>query len=112
MAPRRPTRLLAAPLAVFLLLGSGAVHEAAAHGTCSVLGFEVNDYGKEGPKADAKRLLDDHIVKWAKKHGITNYHRSGKKTVSCRLYIDVGFFDEWTCTARQKVCYFGRKRTD
>ncbi len=78
---------------------------AEAHGVCKVLGFEVNDYGKEGPKADAKRLLDDHIVKWAKTNKIKSYHRSGKKTVSCRLFIDVGFFDEWTCTAKQKVCH-------
>lgn len=87
----------------FAVATSGST--AQAHGTCKVLGFEVNDFGKKGPAADAKRLLEGHIVKWAKKNNIKSYHRSGKKSVSCKLFIDVGFFDEWTCTAKQTICH-------
>ncbi len=83
----------------------GASAPAEAHGKCKIVGFEVNDYGKEGPKADALRLLEKRIPQWAKENNIKSYHRSGKKSVSCRLFIDVGLFDEWTCTAKQTVCY-------
>lgn len=87
----------------FATLGTST--PASAHGTCKIVGFEVNDYGKEGPKADALRLLEKRIPEWAKEKGIKNYHRRGKKKVSCRLFLDFGFFDEWTCTATQTVCY-------
>lgn len=83
----------------------GGSTPAEAHGKCKVFGFEVNDYGKKGPTADAKRLLDVHVAKWAKENKIKNYHTASKKTVSCRLFIDVGFFDEWTCTAKQTICH-------
>jgi len=98
--------LSVAALAMMFTVGAiGTSTPASAHGKCKVLGFEVNDYGKEGPKRDALRLLDGYIKKWAKENNIKSYHRSGKKKVSCKLYIDVGFFDEWTCTAKQTVCH-------
>ncbi|MEO0619697.1 MAG: hypothetical protein AAFZ01_10520 [Pseudomonadota bacterium] len=80
--------------------------QAVAHGQCKIVGYEVRDFGKVGPTADAKRLLDERIPKWAKKNGYRGAHKSGPKKVSCKLYLDVGFFDEWTCTATQRVCYF------
>ena len=76
---------------------------AMAH--CNVLGFEVNDYGKEGPARDAKALLEKHIVSWAERHNIKSYWKAGKKEVSCKLFLDFGVFDEWTCTAKVRVCY-------
>ena len=88
----------------FSILGPVAGTSVPAHAKCSILGFEVNDYGIEGPKKDALRLLDVHIKNWAKEKNIKHY-RKGKKKVSCRLFIDVGFFDEWTCTAKASVCY-------
>jgi len=74
---------------------------------CQKLGFSVNDYGKEGPKRDAKRMLDGYIKEWANKHGIKRY-RTGKKTVTCELFLDVGFFDEHTCKAVASVCWRGK----
>ncbi|MEL7542168.1 MAG: hypothetical protein AAGJ70_00170 [Pseudomonadota bacterium] len=96
---------LVATIAVISTLTSYAP-EASAHGQCKIVGYEVRDFGKVGPTADAKRLLDERIPKWAKKNGYRGAHKSGKKKVSCKLYLDVGFFDEWTCTATQRVCYF------
>ena len=88
---------------IFVSLGTST--PVSAHGTCKVLAFEVNDFGKKGPAADAKRLLDVHIANWAKTNKIKSHHTRGKKEVQCRLFLDFGFFDEWTCKASQTVCY-------
>lgn len=74
--------------------------------TCTRLGFSVNDYGKEGPTRDAKRLLDGYIAKWTKENGIKRY-RTGKKTVECKLFLDLIIFDEHTCKASASVCWNG-----
>ena len=78
----------------------------SAHATCSRLAFSVNDYGKEGPTNDAKALLDKHIAKWAADHGVKKY-TTGKKDVTCELFLDVGLFDEHTCRAEANVCWTG-----
>jgi len=77
-----------------------------ASAACQKLGFTVNDYGKVGPTNDAKRLLDKYIKEWTSKHGIKKY-RTGKKTVTCELFIAVGFFDEYTCKAVASFCWNG-----
>jgi hypothetical protein len=59
-----------------------------AEAKCTRLAFSVNDYGKEGPARDAKQLLDKYIKEWTAERGITNY-RTGKKDVTCELFIDV-----------------------
>ena len=78
----------------------------AADAKCSRLGFTVNDYGKDGPTNDAKNLLDKHIAKWAADNKIKSF-TTGKKDVKCDLFLDVGLFDEYTCTAEANVCYGG-----
>ena len=78
----------------------------SAHAACQRLAFSVNDYGKEGPANDAKKLLDKYIAEWTAKNGIENY-RVGKKDVTCELYLDVGFFDEYTCKAAATFCWNG-----
>ncbi|HRY07637.1 MAG TPA: hypothetical protein P5114_10995 [Hyphomicrobiaceae bacterium] len=75
-----------------------------AQAKCTRLGFSVNDYGKEGPTADAKKLLDKHIASWAAERGITKY-RTGKKDVTCDLFLDFIVFDEHTCRAEADVCW-------
>lgn len=94
-------RLAALGIASAVLFGV-TVSPAAAK--CTRLGFSVNDYGKEGPTNDAKKLLDQYIADWAKKQGIAKY-TTGKKTVNCELFLDVGFFDEHTCRAEATVCW-------
>lgn len=74
--------------------------------TCTRLGFSVNDFGKEGPTRDAKRLLDGYIAKWTKENGIKRY-RTGKKSVTCELYLDLIVVDEHTCKATASVCWNG-----
>jgi hypothetical protein len=78
----------------------------AADARCTRLAFSVNDYGKDGPTKDAQTLLDKHIAKWAADNGIQKY-TTGKKTVSCELYLDVILFDEHTCKAEASVCWDG-----
>ena len=78
-----------------------------AYAKCTRLAFSVNDYGKEGPTRDAKRLLDVYIAKWTAENGIKKY-RTGKKSVSCKLFLDFGFFDEHTCRAEADVCWRGK----
>lgn len=75
-----------------------------ANAACKKFGFTVNDYGKEGPTNDAKNLLDKHVAEWASKNGVSEYS-TGKKSVSCELFLDVILFDEHTCTASATVCW-------
>lgn len=75
-----------------------------AHAKCTRLGFSVNDYGKEGPTNDAKKLLDGYIAKWASENGIAKY-KTGTKTVKCDLFLDFVVFDEHTCRAEADVCW-------
>jgi hypothetical protein len=77
---------------------------APADAACKKFAFLVNDYGKEGPTNDAKKLLDKNIAEWATQNGITAY-QTGKKTVTCELFLDVILFDEHTCTAQANVCW-------
>jgi hypothetical protein len=77
---------------------------APADAACKKFAFLVNDYGKEGPTNDAKKLLDKNISEWAAQNGITSY-QTGKKTVTCELFLDVILFDEHTCTAQANVCW-------
>jgi hypothetical protein len=75
-----------------------------ADAKCTRLAFSVNDYGKDGPTRDAKQLLDKYIAQWAAERGIKKY-TTGKKDVSCELFLDFGFFDEHTCKASASVCW-------
>lgn len=86
--------------AFFVLAYSGSV----AARECTRLAFSVNDYGIEGPKRDAQKLLDRYIAEWTAQKGIKGY-RVGKKTVSCKLFLDVGVFNEHTCRAEASVCW-------
>lgn len=91
-----------AALAALVVAATATVADAR----CTRLAFSVNDYGKVGPTADAKRLLDGHIAKWAAENGVTNY-RTGPKSVTCELYLDLIVFDEYTCKAEASVCWGG-----
>ncbi len=81
-----------------------AVAATAADAKCTRLAFSVNDYGKDGPTKDAMKLLDTYIAKWAADNGIKKY-TTGKKSVSCELYLDLLLFDEHTCKAEASVCW-------
>ncbi len=91
-------------LALASVLVALAALSAPADAACKKFGFTVNDYGKEGPTNDAKNLLDKHISEWAAQNGVAEY-QTGKKNVSCELFLDVILFDEHTCTASATVCW-------
>jgi hypothetical protein len=90
--------------AVAITAGLSSVAEAR----CTKLAFSVNDYGKSGPTADAQKLLDTYIAKWTAERGVKTY-TTGKKDVSCELFLDVGLFDEHTCKAAATVCWPGNE---
>lgn len=90
-------RLIAGLAAVLLL------SPIAAQAECKRLAFSVNDYGKVGPARDAQALLDKSAAKWAAARGASS-HNVGKKTVTCKLFLDFVVFDEYTCTAEATVC--------
>jgi len=96
--------LTAAVLAILMCFAA-----TSSWAACQKLGFTVNDYGKKGPIRDAKKLLDKYIGEWTAERGIKRY-RTGKKTVSCELFLDVGFFDEHTCKATATFCWKGRAK--
>jgi len=71
---------------------------------CRTRSFLVNDYGKDGPTADAKRLLDQDIADWSKANRLQNV-KVGDKSVQCEQFLNFVVFDEWTCTASAQVCW-------
>ncbi|MBY0558639.1 hypothetical protein [Hyphomicrobium sp.] len=78
----------------------------SANAECKRYGFTVNDYGKDGPTKDAKELLDKLIQSKMTERGVSDF-RTGKKTVSCELFLNFIVFDEHTCTAEATVCWGG-----
>ena len=78
----------------------------SANASCRHLAYIVNDYGKDGPTKVAKDLLDKYIASWAGENKIKGYS-TGKKDVSCSLFLDFGVFDEYTCKATAQVCWGG-----
>jgi len=78
----------------------------SASAECKRYGFTVNDYGKDGPTKDAKDLLDKLIQSKMTERGVSDFH-TGKKTVSCELFLNFIVFDEHTCTAEATVCWGG-----
>ncbi|MGQ0673072.1 MAG: hypothetical protein ACT4N2_09375, partial [Hyphomicrobium sp.] len=95
---------LTSTLATLAIFATVPLLADPAAAKCRKMGFTVNDYGKEGPTADAKSLLDKHIAEWAASQGIRKF-TTGKKDVSCELFLDVILFDEHTCTASATVCW-------
>ena len=75
-----------------------------AEAKCTRLAFSVIVHGKEGPTKDAKKLLDKYISEWTAERGIENYN-TGKKDVTCELFLDFIVFDEYTCRAEANVCW-------
>ncbi|MDX2263919.1 MAG: hypothetical protein NW215_02975 [Hyphomicrobiales bacterium] len=94
-------RTIFVALACAAVLSAGGPAEARQ---CKSFGFAVNDYGKEGPTRDALALLDVHIKKQMDERGVKKY-TVGKKSVSCKLFLDFIVFDEWTCTAVADACW-------
>ncbi|MBN9280693.1 MAG: hypothetical protein J0H37_00175, partial [Hyphomicrobium denitrificans] len=99
--------------AIFNLAAAGATAAAfiaavslPATAACKRYGFTVNDYGKDGPTKDAKALLDKTIASKMSELGVKDY-RTGKKSVSCELFLNFIVFDEHTCTAEATVCWGG-----
>ena len=90
----------------FLAVALGATSAVPAMAACKKFGFEVNDYGKDGPTRDAKALLDKHIATWAQQQGISHY-TVGKKDVTCELFLNLIVVDEHTCRAVATVCWQG-----
>ncbi|MBS0252959.1 MAG: hypothetical protein JSR78_18025 [Proteobacteria bacterium] len=96
-------------IAAFGLAATIAVASAAsANAECKRYGFTVNDYGKDGPTNDAKSLLDKLISDKMSEKGVKDY-RTGKKSVSCEMFLNFIVFDEHTCTAEATVCWGASK---
>src|SRR5581483_2942585 len=98
MISRSTSVALAAIAAVVCAAASPALAK------CQRLAYSVNDYGKEGPTNDAKKLLDKYIADWTKGQGIAKY-TVGKKDVKCDLFLNFIVFDEHTCQASALVCW-------
>jgi len=99
---RATSALGAFGLVLALAVGTAGTTPVAA--ACKKFGFEVNDYGKDGPTRDAIALLDKHIATWAKEQGIKSY-TVGKKDVTCELFLNLLVVDEHTCRAVATVCW-------
>lgn len=97
-------RIFVAGFGVAIAASLVSISATPAQAKCTRLAYSVNDYGKKGPTEDAKKLLDRYAASWTAKKGIKNY-RVGKKTVTCKLFLDFGFFDEHTCRAEASVCW-------
>lgn len=91
-------------MAAAAVLAAVTFAASGAEARCTKLAFSVNDYGKDGPTKDAKKLLDKYIADWTKSKGIKTY-TVGKRDVSCELFLDFVVFDEHTCKASALVCW-------
>lgn len=100
---RQSMKFVAASALAIACAGLAAGPASAA---CTRLAFSVNDYGKDGPTKDAKELLDKYIAKKMAERGVTDY-KTGPKSVTCELFLDVILFDEHTCKAEATVCWGG-----
>jgi hypothetical protein len=100
----RLTLNVVAAVATAAAFVSAATLPASAE--CKKYGFTVNDYGKDGPTRDAKSLLDKLIQTKMSEKGVKDFH-TGKKDVSCELFLNFIVFDEHTCTASATVCWGG-----
>jgi hypothetical protein len=100
----RLTLNVVAAVATAATFVSAATLPASAE--CKKYGFTVNDYGKDGPTRDAKSLLDKLIATKMSEKGVKDFH-TGKKDVSCELFLNFIVFDEHTCTASATVCWGG-----
>ena len=100
---RSPSTFAATALAAAAMTGLASLPAGAA---CTRLAFSVNDYGKDGPTADAKTLLDKYVAKWAGEHNIAKY-TTGTKEVKCEMFLNFIVFDEHTCRAEATVCWDG-----
>jgi hypothetical protein len=100
----RLTLNVVAAVATAAAFVSAATLPASAE--CKKYGFTVNDYGKDGPTRDAKSLLDKLIATKMSEKGVKDFH-TGKKDVSCELFLNFIVFDEHTCTASATVCWGG-----
>ena len=92
--------LIAVSIAATALLALTVTADAK----CTKLASSVNDYGKVGPAKDAQALLDKQIAENMAKRGVKTYN-TGKKEVTCELFLDFGVFDEYTCKAAATVCW-------
>jgi hypothetical protein len=104
----RKNKLIAMISAAVAVSTVAMMAPTVAEARCTKLAFSVNDYGKQGPIDDAKKLLDVYIAKWAAERGVKQ-HTVGKKDVTCELFLDVGLFDEHTCKAAATVCWPGNE---
>jgi hypothetical protein len=104
----RTNKFIAAISATIAVSTFAMIGATIAEARCTRLAFSVNDYGKQGPTDDAKKLLDTYISKWAAERGVKS-HTVGKKEVTCELFLDVGLFDEHTCKAAATVCWSGNE---
>ena len=93
-----------AALAVSLAAATFLATTIVADAKCTKLASSVNDYGKIGPAKDAQELLDKQIAENMTKRGVKTYN-TGKKEVTCELFLDFGVFDEYTCRAAATVCW-------
>jgi hypothetical protein len=100
----RLTLNVVAAVATAAAFVSAATLPASAE--CKKYGFTVNDYGKDGPTRDSKSLLDKLIATKMSEKGVKDFH-TGKKDVSCELFLNFIVFDEHTCTASATVCWGG-----
>jgi hypothetical protein len=106
----RRTAVAALLGALALIMPADAKEEASSKAPkkgkeqCTTYFFEVNDYGKEGPTRDAQALLDKLIDQKMTEKGVKKY-KTGKKEVSCELFLDFVIFDEHTCKATAQVCW-------
>jgi hypothetical protein len=99
---------LRASISALTAIVTVGLYADAATAACTRLSFSVNDYGKDGPTNDAKKLLDTYVAKWTAERGIKKY-TTGKKSVTCELYLNLIVVDEHTCKAEASVCWDGAK---
>ena len=90
-----------AALVVFATAGAPAPDAEAAR--CKTLSYGYVGYTKSGTERFVRRQLDRKISAWKKDRGKPDA-RVGATDVDCKTFLKIGFFVEWECHAKAKVC--------
>ena len=91
-------------LAALALVGfaGGPAHVAEA-ASCKTLSYGCVGYTRSGTENFVRRQLNKKISAWKAGNGRSNA-RVGATDIACKKFLQIGFFVEWECNAKAKVC--------
>lgn len=89
--------------ALALVAITSAPTSAAQAASCRTLSYGYVGYTRSGTENFVRSQLANKIAVWKEDRGLPNAP-VGATNVSCKKFLQIGFFVEWECAAKAKVC--------